>query len=116
MGSERRVEQNCGPMDKNRIMRPYLAGRASKGLQSPRSSRAGVVNPAARARKAVILTSGDLRCVRASGPKRAVMSVIALEKSAEGIVRRHYHSSKARTLERTRRSGGQVSAMPQKIQ
>src|SRR5215831_12962545 len=88
MGSERRVEQNCGPMDKNRIMRPYLAGRASKGLQSPRSSRAGVVNPAARARKAVVLTSGDPRCVRASGPKRAVMSVIALEKSAEGIVRR----------------------------
>jgi len=33
MGSERRVEQNRRPMDKNPIMRPYLAGRASKGSQ-----------------------------------------------------------------------------------
>lgn len=39
-----------------------------------------------RARKAVDLTSGDLQRVRKTRTERAAMPVIALEKSAEGIL------------------------------
>ena len=60
-------------------------------MSGQRTAKSKVINDrggksGGRAAKAVELTSGDLQCVRKTRTERAAMPVIALEKSAEGIV------------------------------
>jgi hypothetical protein len=79
------VEQSRDPMDKNRIR--GLPGRASDRMIAKSRAikdRGGISGGCAV--KAVGLTSGGLRRVRDSRTERVARSVIAVQKSAEGIV------------------------------
>jgi hypothetical protein len=79
------VEQSRDPMDKNRIMRltwpDERAGNREVHTIKGQGSKFGGC-----AVKAVELTSGGLRCVPQSGLIGSQGSMIAPQKSAEGIV------------------------------
>ncbi len=85
MGSEDSAEQSRGPMNKHRMRglpartseRPIAKSTVIKG----RGGKSG-----GYAVKAVGLTSGDLRCVPASGLRSPQGDLTAAQKSAEGVV------------------------------
>ena len=79
------MKQTCDLMNKNRIRglpdrtsEPVIAKSASSMRRGGKFGRC--------AGKAVGLTLGDLRCVRSSRTEHVVRHVIAVQKSAEGIV------------------------------
>ena len=79
------MEQNRDPMDKNRIR--GLPSRTSEQLIAKSTvikGRGGKSGGCAA--KAVGLTSGDLRCVPATGLRLLEGGLTAAQKSAEGIV------------------------------
>jgi hypothetical protein len=88
------VEQKREPMDKNRI--GGIRRRASKQrIAKPISIKVAGCRSGGCARKAVELTSGDLRCVGDFRLKTPQGVLTASQKSAEGIV---VLKTKARTV------------------
>jgi hypothetical protein len=85
-GSEGSVEQNRGPMDKNRIL--GLPGRTSEQMIAKSTAIKDRVVTGGRAAKAVGLTSGDLRC--------------RLGNETGGAVRRSYRSTEVSRRHRRR--------------
>ena len=79
------MEQSRDPMDKNRIR--GLPGRTSERLiAKSRAIKGRGGRSGGCAVKAVDLTSGGLRRVRKPRTERVARLVIAMQKSAEGIV------------------------------
>src|SRR5262245_226106 len=85
--SEESVEQSRSATNRNRIR--GRAGRTSgQGIAKSASIKGQNCKSGARAMTAVGLTSGDLRCVSATGLRTPQGALTAAQKSAEGVVGR----------------------------